>query len=149
MSNKPGCNVGWDTPCEWLNKDCTTHVRTHVSVEGIENFISDYPFYKAVEGNLQQATGVHPREQEHKMKDIDADVDTLVEAFKKFIGRNWITATVRNSTPKFLSNMTSHEATAKSWWDILASIDDQTGSASVASYVRRHLSTLTPYHFWA
>ena len=76
--------------------------------------------------------------------DARADVDKLVNIFKKTIGDTWAKAVKPNTT----SQVTEGPQRLRRPWIEVAEVMKRKGNAAPAAFVRSHVSALTPFFTW-
>ena len=136
MTMHQGSMVGWDFPCEHLNGSLTNAVH-HATEDALERHLRTYSFTHHSYQQLRYRFLGHRADHESFMKDMDADVQIIVEWLLDCVGRTWSTATARNTVSRL--GITRGVAP----WDEMARSMSQTGGNSVPSFVARHARNLT------
>ena len=143
MGKAAGTSTGWDQPCEELHRSITLGVPNLVSPERITRFIREYPFTATVANGLRQLTHEHRADPMHRLKDMDEDVQSLKEFFRRRIGTNWAEAARPNAVPKLVGAGARGKP-----WEAVHRVATQTGSDSVHEWVRRQVHKYAPFFTW-
>jgi hypothetical protein len=143
MGKTAGTATGWDQPCEDLHRSITLGVPNLVSQERITRFIREYPFTATVANGLRQLVYAHRADREHRLKDMDSDVQRLKEFFRRRIGSTWAEAARPNATPKLIGAGARGKP-----WEAVHRVGTQTGSDSVHEWVRRQVHKYAPFFTW-
>ena len=137
MSAGEGCMVGWDYPCEALNLHLTLDVQ-HATLPAIEKSIQRYPFISHSHSQLHHAFMGHRAEHARHLKDMEADVQILVQWLIDGVGGDWRTATA----PRTVSAL-GISARGAPPWDEMHTTMTRAGNDSVPAFVARHVRNLT------
>ena len=138
MSMRPGSRVGWDTPCEWLHKAISAGVQTHVSERRIDNFILGFPFMEHCQDTLSDFLYANYSKETAFMKDMDADVHTLVGHLRATVGSTWQHAARANHISAL---GIVHRGPLP--WDEIHTTMTRTGADALPTVINRHLNTCT------
>ena len=93
----------------------------------------------------EQQRGERRPLRDKKLKDMEADVETLEKLFRKLIGTSWAVAARPNTSPKLFGGTAPRGGLP---WKAYDRVAQQTGDDSNAAYVRKHLMTYAFSHEW-
>ena len=137
--------VGWDMAVEMLNAAIKAHVAHRVSEAQINAFIRSWALLECVQKKMREF--IYPgrsARQVPNLADANRDVARLVERFKAVIGTTWFQAVRPNQT----SHVTTGAQRLMVPWREVAAVMNRTGAEAPATYVRNHVTPLTPFFTW-
>ena len=138
-------NVGWDMPCETLNRDIKDDV-TDRSMESIRTYCESRDFVATVANGVDaMVQEEHSALQDALHKNIDHDVRKLKAFLCKLVGETWSKATRTNAKPSFHSV----KARAKVPWKMMKQTMYAKGKDHFTKWVESHVKNLAPWHKWA
>ena len=130
---------------EMLNAAIKAHVSHFVSETQVKHFVANWALLECVQDHMQTlAYGSRAARTRAHTIDATPDVKTLVEKFKEVIGTTWQQVT----RPNTVSHVTSGPRRGGVPWRETAAVMRRTGKDAPTEYIRRHISSLTPYFEW-
>ena len=139
-------NVGWDMPCENLNRDIKDDLK-EPHRENVDAYVSEWDFTRTVEDGIVEIIEANRSELKDALhKKIDTDVDALKNFFKDKIGATFADATCQNGLPQTTrSNIKLKPRAVTPWENVRRTAD---GDESVTDFVKRHVRDKAPWHVW-
>ena len=134
-------NVGWDMPCENLNRDIKDDIKEPTQ-ENVAKYCAEYDFTSTVAEGVSEILNAGRSERKDMMhKKIDEDVRKLKEYFRSSIGRSWAEATAYRPRSK----MNINERATRPWKTVLRTAQQD---ENITDFVKRHVRDKAPWHVW-
>ena len=146
LSDRYGSGVGWDMAIEMLNAAIKAHVNHFVSEVQVRNFVANWALLECVQEHMRTLThggSAASRAHSHQI-DAGPDVAKLVAKFKAVIGTTWAAVTGYSLT----CHVTKGPQRTGVPWKEVARVMARTGEDAPGAFIRRHVSSLTPYFVW-
>jgi hypothetical protein len=144
-NNEHGDGVGWDMAIEMLNAAIKAHVCHRISEIQITNFVQSWSLLECVQAKMRNMMYAGRANDGHGHNvNPHTDVSKLVKLFKELIGVTWAQAV----TPNQNSHVTKGPQRAKKPWVEVRGVMARTGDNEPATYIRKHVSELTPFFSW-
>ena len=107
-----------------------------------DNFILNWSCVESVEKSLRDIIYADRAQKHWRGRNVQGDIDTLKEFFRKSVGSTWTTAIRRNTTLKVATR-----SARRPWLDV-QDVMNATGDAAPHAYIRRYVLGMTPYFTW-